>query len=89
MTDWRAFIEQIRVSPKFADAASKSAVWDASVNDIARALDHYSHADDPKEIELFDKLSVTIDDEGSSVKLRLLAIVSILSDFKYGKNGRN
>jgi hypothetical protein len=85
----QAFIEEVRVSPKFAEAARKSAVWVAHLNAIEIALDHYSRADDPKEIELFDKLSTVINDENSSHKQRLLAIVDIMSEFKYGRHGRN
>jgi hypothetical protein len=84
-----AFIEEIRASPKFVEAASKDMKWIAHVNAIEIGLDHYSRAEDPREIELFDKLCAIISDESRTTKQRLLAIVDITSEFKYGRHGRN
>lgn len=75
--------------PRFVEAASKSAVWDAHLNAIERGLEFFSQDGDAASIELFDKLSAIIHDESRELKPRLLDIVSAISEFLHGKHGRN
>jgi hypothetical protein len=89
MAGYQTFIEEVRTWPKFAEAARNDVLWLAYLNDIERGLEFFSRADDARAIELFDRLSAIINDEGRELKPRLLDVVAVISGSLHSNHSVN
>lgn len=87
--DFDAFIEEVRTWPRFIEAANRDAIWHAHLHDIERGFECFGRADHPAAIHVSDRLSEVITDRALSLKQRLLGVVDVFSQFKYGTFGRN